>query len=160
MVIIGQAGAKRFVYNAERSNRVRRSMNEFTSTGTWAYSTNTWRQAEGAAGNKVEWVDGLGESMLAATLSVAAYASSSNVNGSISIGIDQITAADPSSAIGALVGVLAGGPLISAVTANNRRAGRGYHYAAWLEKGNGTGTSTWKGRDTDRASGMAASVEL
>lgn len=128
-----QVGGKRFVWN--RYNQVQRSEKVVSLTDFWDYGTNTWRQAEAAAGNKNEWVTGeSNEEIWAQVNAVMEVNNNSAVVADIGVGIDSTTA--PSGLRGGsystgagstdyhtLVGTYVGTP------------GLGYHYAAWLEKG-------------------------
>lgn len=66
-----QVGGKRFLWNMY--NRVRRTATVIDTTDTWAYTTVTVRQANGASGNKVEFVLGMSEDVVTADVRGAAY---------------------------------------------------------------------------------------
>lgn len=77
-----QAGGKRFVWNA--NNRVLRHLAVFDSTDSWSYAISAFRQANGASGNKVEFVLGLNDDFVQAH---AVHSVSVPANGEFSTGI-------------------------------------------------------------------------
>src|SRR5207245_734096 len=62
--LASQTGGKRYVWNV--ANRVGVKLSVRDATTTWTYGSATVRQANGAAGNKVEFVIGLSEDDIAA----------------------------------------------------------------------------------------------
>ncbi len=153
--IISQTGGKRFVANAY--NTVKAGVRVIDKTGSWTYSTNTWRQANGNAGNQVEWVSPLGLDTIHATLSVATSQSSSSTEASVSFGLDQTT--DGLIELSAVATSVAQA-VVSISTSIARPVTAGYHKLCWLEKGDGTATSTFVGADADRRSALAGTVEV
>ena len=129
--------AKRYVWNAY--NRRLRTMRCGDSTNNWTYTTATWRQANGAATNQVEFVVGLAEDP------VTAFAASRQSNGTAShsatgVGLDA-TNANSADTFGS-------GQSSIAQSAYARYRGVpavGFHYLAWLEISQATGTTTWYG---------------
>lgn len=138
-----QVGGKRFIWNL--FNRVSRQLGVIDTTDSWSYATGTIRQANSAAGNKVEYIVGLQMEKVAADLRIGMYGSSHATRGAYAgIGVDSTTAFsgvrqsayNPSGTnmhFG-LSGSYAGMP------------GLGYHYLAWLEKGS-DGTCVFFGDD-------------
>ena len=55
------------LYNAY--NRVRLTSVDRDSTTSWVYGSATWRNSDNSAGNRVSWVDGLGQSTIDADFS-------------------------------------------------------------------------------------------
>lgn len=128
---------KRFVWSA--TSRVSRPMRAIEGTDSWTYSTDSWRQANGNAANKVEYVAGLALDAVAALVIANNSGDGALVRRSTSVGVDSFTVAAGlfSSAIGL-------------ITLTNQAhyagiPGLGYHYLAWLERGNGNTTATWYG---------------
>ena len=146
--ISSQVGGKRFVFNA--ANPKNREVIVWDGAASWTYNTATWRQANGNAGNKVEWVDGLGQASIDMLLAAGAGFSSSTAGGASAIGIDQTTDGYYSGA-NSIVGHVATGTTGGVPTSPvrfNRTIGVGYHFAAWLEIGNGVAGMSQVGKDT------------
>lgn len=135
------SAAKRYVFNA--TNRVERPMRVLEATNSWAYTTDTWRQANGSTANQIDLVLGLIEDMVSAEV-VATLFDNSVSDGSVAIGLNSTSAvatgglrnATGSTESGALVAKWRGYPV----------AGR--NYLAWLERADG-GTATWRGDNGD-----------
>ena len=150
-----QSGGKSFVWNAY--NRVRRSISVYDSTNSWTYTTtNTWRQANGATGNKVEFVCGMPASYAAFVIGHCLH-SASNVVACVAVGQDSTTVAT-----GRRSGVAFTGAQSTSVCGSAKGdVGIGYHYLAWLEAtGASSGTLTWYG-DAGSAlfsNGLTASI--
>jgi hypothetical protein len=147
--------ANRYVWNYY--NRVPRSLKRIEATDSWTYTTATYRQANNAAANQVGVFIGVVEAPV--DLALNAYASNA---GTISlwsaIGYDSVTvpllpiygstdvAGVPSQTFGRIVHY----PAV------------GYHYYAWLERSQASGTTTWYGDNADATllqSGLFGSVE-
>ncbi len=137
-----QVGGTRFVWNAY--NQVRRNLNVIDTTNSWSYTTNTWRQADGASGNKVEYVTGDGSLILDARVVHSVFVQNNGAIASTAVGVDSITApsgfrqaaflnAGSSNAYVAINATYAGCP------------GLGYHYLSWLELGATGSSSTFVG---------------
>lgn len=150
-----QVGGKRFIWNAY--NQVRRFMKVIDTTDTWSYTTNSFRQANGAAGNQVEYVTGNAASLLSATAYHGLNIASNGTYVSTGVGVDSTTVASGffpavyTSAANAfnaeLVGYYTGYP------------GLGYHFLVWLERGAATGTSSFYGDNGGNAqSGLWAEL--
>lgn len=150
-----QVGGKRFLWNYY--HRVRRSLYVYDSTDSWTYTTNSWRQANNAAGNQVEFVCGVAEDCLEATV-IANVQPSNGAYGAAGIGLDSTVAAVQSTGIGyisstaayntAIIGKYVGVP------------GIGWHYVAWIENGLGSGAGLlWYGDGGSQSqSGLHATV--
>lgn len=150
-----QVGGQRYVWNYY--NRVNRWLSVFDSTDSWAYTTATWRQANGATGNKVELVIGQPEDSISAALSVGIKNDASNQNGAISIGLDSTTT--PSlfkSHLGASTTNISG---VVSVAYSSIPTTAGYHSLNWLEFSQGS-TVTFFGDAgvTYIQSGLAAMI--
>jgi hypothetical protein len=138
-------------------NRVLRPMTVFDSTDTWSYTTDTIRQANGAAGNKVEFFVGISENALSAALMASVNVASNTRGAKAGIGLD---------ATNALHGVLTqaynsnAGSITTALAASLKTIPAvGYHYLSWNEKG-ADSTSTFVGDNggVSVQSGLTAEV--
>lgn len=152
------SAAKRFVWNAH--NRVPRPMRVLEATNTWSYATATIRQANGAAANQLAMVRGLDEDAVSVEV-LAAWANDTlGGGGAVMVGLDSTTAM----ASGCLAQSLSATAINQLIPIGARWSGvpgLGYHYLAWLERGNATGTQTWIGDNnapTYSQSGIAGMV--
>lgn len=143
--------AKRFVWNA--FNRRRRRMSCVDTTNTWTYTTATWRQANAASANKVEYVCGLSEDLVRASARHWAVNAGADIGTGVGVDSTSVNSAQTygwaASNQGApQIGEYAGWP------------GIGYHYLAWLEISAAVNTTTWRGDNalTYVQSGMVAEV--
>ncbi len=142
-----QAGGHRYIWNYY--NRVERNIGVIDTTDSWVYSTATWRQAQAAAGNKVEYVCGVSEDLVQAR--VRCYIAPTAGNQAIAVGIDVTNS--PTEPMEANII----GPLYSFCEAY---PGIGYHYLAWLEyTRSGTGNWFGDGALTTIVSGLKAVVK-
>jgi hypothetical protein len=147
----------RFVWNYY--NRLQRPLQVFDGTNTWTYATAAWRQANAAAGNKVEYVCGVSEDLVVANVQ-GAYLPTGTKTGSVGIGIDSTSA---NSAQQFIESYFTGPTDGSALLAARYRGwpGIGYHYVAWLEYARTGATSTFigdNGQAADMQSGLLAEV--
>lgn len=133
--------AKRYVWNMY--NRARRVGRVSESTDSWAYTTATWRQANNAAANQLDFVIGWADNPLHAE--VKGYAvNSSNVAASVGIGQDSTSA--PASGCVGMAGTPFSTPIASQLSATlDIYPAVGRHYYPWLEYSTATGTTTWYG---------------
>lgn len=143
------SAAKRMVWNAY--NRVSRPMRRNESTDSWSYATASWRQARAQAANQIEFVVGLAEDEVAASVTCTITPSSASaVNGAVAVGFDSTTAPASGShwifVNGLTTGLLAG---LYGSYRFNPAVGR--HYLAWLEFG-GTNATEFLG---DNGSGSS-----
>lgn len=126
-----QVGGKRFLWNYY--NRVYRQMEVIEGTTSWTYTTAAYRQANAATGNKVEYVTGVAEEVVSATLTDVILSLSNTNSNVIGIGFDSLLAPYKFTASAF---ESSGSSSAPAVTANlNAPAGIGYHFLAWLEFG-------------------------
>lgn len=126
-----QVGGKRFVWN--RYNQVERDLLVIDTTDSWSYTTDAVRQANGAAGNKVEYVTGDAASLIEATVHGVVYILSNARAAKVGAGVDSTTV---------LSGLRQGGfntaasGVYAPITGHYiGRPGLGYHAINWLEKG-------------------------
>lgn len=135
--------AKRFVWNMY--NRVPRPMAVFDGTDTWTYSLATYRQANGAAANQLDFVRGIDEDAVEAICTAQCANSTGGVAVKTAVGLDSTTAAAAYSTIGS-----AAAPSANQLQFFSRYCGLpglGRHFLAWLEYSVATGTTTWRGDD-------------
>lgn len=142
---------KRFVWNMY--NRVAIRLAAVDATNSWAYSSTTWRQANNNTANKVEFIRGLAEDDMTATVVASASSSVTNRNIYAAVALDSTTI--PGGLRGSCCVQTAGG------FANSSWYGApsaGYHYLAWIERSHGADTQTWygDGGGTDIQSGISA----
>lgn len=156
MIAHGQtedSAKRRFIANIY--NVTSRPLACFDPAASWTYTTAAWRQANGSASNKVEVLFALGGGMLDI---IASALIGPSVNGAnrAGIGVD-VTNAN----LATLTGITAAASPATSVNAVYRGCpGMGYHYAAPLEYGSGSGITTWfgdSGTDLYR-SGLSGSV--
>jgi len=138
---INDAVAKRHVWN--QYNRMSRTMRALDSTNSWTYTTATWRQANNAAANQLDYVVGLIEDAVQATVFSASFNSSANVSRQVGIGVDSTTA--DSSQIRLNAQTQTAGEIEQMIVEYQGWPGIGRHYLAWIETSVATGTTTWIG---------------
>jgi hypothetical protein len=149
-----QVGGKRFLWNYY--NRVERDAAVIETTASWAYTTDTWRQANGATGNKVEFVIGIAEDVVLASLLAITFNNSSSARAfRTSIGLDSTTT--PSRIIAGSYNGNAGNVYTSQAPHFSGTPAAGYHYLAWLERG-GDGTAGGSSSNIVAQSGLTAVV--
>ena len=144
---------KRYVFNYHHS--LARPMSAIEATNSWTYATATWRQANAASGNKVEYICGVSEALVAAE--VLANALLINAYGTVGIGVDSTSANSARVSVGRAYNLAT---VRLGIQASYRGfPGVGYHYLAWLEHCS-FGTATFYGDDgsTEMQSGITAEV--
>lgn len=136
--------AKRFVWN--RYNQRLRQLFVTDATTSWAYTTSSYRQANGSSSNQVEVVTGLAESLVSLRVDEAAYGSVSNQHPRVGVGVNSTTTNSAQV-------VVANGTdsttkfTLSAAYADYARLG--YSAFAWLEYGTSSITAFYGGAGTD-----------
>jgi hypothetical protein len=137
--------AKRFVWNVY--NQVPRTLQKLGS-GSWSYSTNTWRQANADSANQVEIV--VGQDTLLKVTAFHLAGGNSGVGIRCGIGEDS-TSATASESIGRQTNLPsgAGGDFRQITCALVKQAVTGYHKYCWLEASDVGGSNTaWYGSTT------------
>lgn len=117
--------AKRFTWNVQ--NRVMRPMQVLSATASWSYSTATWRAANADNALRLQYVVGLSEIPVFASVGCSIYPAGSNA-GSVGVGIDS-TSANSAQKFGEAFGVA----IIFTVAEYRGFPGIGFHYLQWLE---------------------------
>lgn len=131
--------AKRYLWNY--FNRKARPMRVLEATDTWSYTTNTLRQANAATTNQLDFVVGVAEDEVEASVS-AYFTGGAGTLAAVAIGLDSTSAADAACCI--VPGVTNNDG--AGVTAELKKiVAEGRHTLVWLEKGNATSTATWQG---------------
>lgn len=144
--------AKRYVWNAY--NRRPRAMRCIDSTSSWNYTVATWRQANNNALNQVEFVLGVAEEPVKATVHVR-FSNTVAANNSVGIGLDRKDTASDAQVYG--MANPAGGNTPGMAFYSGFPAA-GFHYMAWMEKSQVAGTTSWVGSSGNAVSGMMAEV--
>lgn len=134
---------KRFVWNLY--NQVPRDLAAIEDTDSWTYSTATYRQTNANAANQVEVVIGL---FLASWIQLYAHSIGGHSEAGHSlrnaIGEDSTSSPITDSDIG-LFTTSAAAIVVAVQSFLVRRPAIGYHFYAWLERGDGIVTYTWYG---------------
>jgi hypothetical protein len=150
---------KRFLWNGpERWRQERRIMRAVEATNSWNYTTATFRQANAAAANQVEYVTGMPAEEVEADVMALVGNSSANVTAVAGIGVDS-TSVNSAQRFGHVVQVAASAQMLQVAATYNGFPGLGYHALVWLEYSQASGTSTWygdNGTPTTNQSGMRA----
>lgn len=146
---------KRFVSNVY--NRVPRRLYVSDSTDNWTYTSSTTRQARASSANQVELVSSIGDSALQLVMHGMGAHSLGNYF-SQNIGEDSTTVYSTET-----VNYQAGGgsanTLIPLSANLSKMPSVGYHYYAWLEKTDGTGTTTFYSTNSGvRKAGLSGSI--
>jgi hypothetical protein len=135
--------AKRYVWNYY--NRVARPMRVLEATNSWNYTTASYQQANASTANQLDFVCGVAEDGIEATVHGIVSNDNQNVYAQVSIGLDSATTPatgvlmDRTRTTGANTQMIPKASLrtIPAI---------GRHYLAWLEYSDaGVGTTTWYG---------------
>lgn len=144
--------SRRCVWNAY--HRVPRPMKAIDTTDSWNYTTATWRQARASTANQVDYVCGLSEDLVRATVQ-ARMSNSSGTTASAGVGVDSTSANSAR-----LHGAGATGTAQTTTAFYAGYPGIGYHYLAWLEISGAVGTTVWYGDNglTYWSHGMTAEV--
>lgn len=151
-----QTGGKRFLSNVY--NRVRRQLGVIDTTDSWSYTTNTTRQANNAAGNKVEFLNALAGFDVSARITATVATNTNSARwAKIGIGVDSTSTYSGLSSYAYSAATLSLSVNLSATY--NAPLSEGYHYLAWLEKGaDGTCVFWGDSGSSEQQSGMVAEV--
>lgn len=133
---------KRYVFNYY--NRVLRAMRRQETTDSWTYTIATTRQANASSLNQLEIMNGFPEDQISVTLMAGANQTNAGVALAVFIGEDSTTTGSSESnrvplQNGAVPQFV---PIMAFLT---KTPAVGYHYYAWLEYSQATGTTTWYG---------------
>lgn len=136
--------AKRYLWNMY--NRARRIMSVYDTTNSWTYTIFTFRQANAAATNQLDFVVGVAEVAVTADIYAQVSHSVGGVATFVAFGEDSTSAAlATNSTLGRLdTPGAAGLPNINHAHMI-RYPAIGRHFYAWLEASTASGTTTWYG---------------
>lgn len=135
--------AKRYLWNYY--NRSRRPMKVSDTTDTWNYTLLTYRQANAAAANQLDFVIGVAEDAVVAEV-LAAATNAGSISIFAGIGLDSTTTSSATLSVrGITAGTGEGNP--RAVYTGFPAVGR--HTLVWLEMSVASGTTTWQGDNGD-----------
>lgn len=134
--------AKRYLYNYY--HRQPRPLKRQDSTASWPYSTATWRQANAAAANQVDVMQGVAETPVVLTLKGQVQNDTGNVNINIGIGEDSTSAPLSAATVGNIFIQSANG-LLSGTATLNKIPAVGKHVYTMLEGPTATGITTFYG---------------
>lgn len=132
---------KRYLWNYY--NRVLRPMRVLEGTVSWAYATATYRQANAAATNQLDFVVGVAEVMVEGTVDAAASSDAAGPS-LVAIGEDSTTTPTTGNTGGAISGAIGNTGVARMIANLIRYPAAGRHTWVWLERGNGSST-TWQG---------------
>lgn len=135
------SAAKRFCWNLY--NRVPRFMRVIDTTDSWTYASGTIRQARATAANQLDFVRGLDEDSIRATVLGRFSDDTAGQGGAVAIGLDSTTTAATGCLMVAGVGAVGTGLPIQAEWTGFPGLGR--HTLVWLECTTGSGTATFAG---------------
>lgn len=133
--------ARRYVWNYY--NRVPRAMQVNDGTDTWAYTTDTFRQARATATNQVECIVGVNEERVKVRVAARFSNTNTDVRGTVGIGVDSTSAQSATIVMSAQSQVA--NIAVHAWAEYDSYPGVGQHEFVWLERSVATGTTTWQG---------------
>jgi hypothetical protein len=136
---------KRYVWNYY--NRQVRPLLAHDGTTSWTYTSTAWRQARAASANQLDFVIGVVEDRVSATVMIHVSNSTTNCSGQVGIGLDSTTVNEQFVHLGNVMQVTA--TLGTLAMAEYRGyPGIGRHLLVWLEALAGGSTVTFYGSGT------------
>jgi hypothetical protein len=138
--------SKAFRWVSNIYNAVLRPM-QVLETGTWNYTTATYRQANGSAANQLDFLQSLpGNTLVARVMSNASNTTaSSGTYMSVGIDIDTINTTAIANNITFLQSSYLAGAVVGLSAFFSGFPGMGRHVAIWKEYSSASGTCTWYG---------------
>lgn len=133
--------SKRLVWNVY--HRLRRPLRVLETTNSWAYSVNTFRQANGSTANQVAIVVGVAEGTLELAVRSLVTDTSALDTSYVAIGAGSTTT--PVANARMIPGPAATGSFNSAWADYTTQPAIGYQFYTWLEKASAVGVTTWYG---------------
>lgn len=132
------SAANRYLWNND--NRVVRSMQALDATASWTYTTATWRQARASTANQLNYVAGIDEDAVWASV----YAAASTTNGAgltflPGVGVNSTSVNSAT----VFAGIAQGTSELMLPAHYIGRPGLGKNFLAWLEWSQAVGTTTW-----------------
>ena len=146
---------KRHVWNYW--NRIERHMLVQEATASWTYTTDTFRQANAAATNQLDFLIGLDEDAVKARVSANYENTSAGVTASVGVGIDSTSVNDATLRSSCQTDVANQQDALGAEYVG-RIGAVGRHTLVWLERSAATGTGTWSGFNSKVQSGICGTV--
>jgi hypothetical protein len=147
---------RRYVWNYY--NRLPRSLQISDATASWTYTTATWRQANNAAANMLDFVLGILDQQIIVCLNAAASNSTAGVKINLGLALDSTTVPDITHGMDA--------PAVNVITScqvqvqYSTSLSVGRHFIAWLEASQATGTTTFIGTSLLTAGGNTETSRL
>jgi hypothetical protein len=141
------SAAKRYVWNYY--NRVPRQM-LVNGSGTWTYSTATWRQANNSATNQLDLVVGVAESAAQIVLSGCGANSTGGIDFYVGIGYDTTTAPSVKN-----IGQPPANLNVTITVSMSHVPAAGRHYYTWCEYAYAAGTTSWTGSGGQQLSNIS-----
>lgn len=139
--------AKRYVWNYY--HRAERLMRVLEATNSWNYTTASWRQANGATANQLDFVIGVAEVALNAQVVVLFDNNAGGNHAAVGIGLDSTTAPTTGN-IGMHNYSTAAGTLTQTTALLRVFPAEGRHVAVWLENPiTAAGVTSWYGDNGD-----------
>lgn len=137
--------ANRYVWNYY--NRVPRLMQVYDAAASWTYSTATLRQANANTANQLNFIIGVAEDVVSATVRSEVNSSTATARYPfLAIGLDSVTTR---SSDGLQGGATVSSTMYADIIAHYSGVPAvGRHYLAWLEGGAGVDTQTWYSNST------------
>lgn len=150
------SAANRYLWNYY--HRADRPMLRNETTATWTYTTNTWRQANNAAANQLNFIVGVAEESVFAKAVGAARNSAAQQVAYVGIGLDA-TNANSAMLMPAASIFLSATHFVALNAEYLGMPAAGRHYLAWLEIDvTATNTTTWAGTQDSSKSGIQGVV--
>lgn len=136
--------AKRYLWNYY--HRVPRFMKVIEATNTWTYTTATFRQANAATANQLDYVQGVSEDPLFAEVMVSALNGGATASAQMAVGVGvDSTTTNSATLFPKITNASTAHTLISAKYYGYPGVGR--HTLVWLEYSTASNTTTWAGDD-------------
>lgn len=147
---------KRLLWNYY--NRVRRPMRRLETTDNWNYQTATWRQANNSTSNQVAAIVGVAEVAVDLRLQVGCTNNNAGVQLTVALKEDSVTAPVATASSFGAVGTAGVNVKLTLQAHLNNIPAVGYHFWAWLEYSDATGTTTWYGDNAANTAGPSSGI--
>lgn len=135
--------SSRFCWNVY-NQKERLLQSPLETADSWTYTSTTIRQANANTANQFDFILGLRQDPVYATVFAGSSNTSGLVEARVAVGVDSITAMAAGSVNTKQASQVANG-LSSALASWAGHPGIGRHYIAWLELSAAAGTTTWWG---------------
>lgn len=138
---VSDTAAIRNVWNLY--NQIPRPMLVIDSADTWTYDLTSFQQARGQTSNQLEFVCGLDSSFVEANVTGHARHGTVGATNFVGIGLDSATV--NSANINGYSATAAADETVQLNSGYSGYPGVGRHSLKWLERANGSGSTTWQG---------------